>query len=105
MTSNRPDDNEFVTIRNLTKNYGAFRALNDVSFGIKEGEIFGYIGPNGAGKTTTMKILVGLITDFQGEVSIGGYQVPKTERRNPQTAGLSSPKRRFPRMAHRKPSA
>lgn len=48
-----------------------------MSFDIKEGEIFGYIGPNGAGKTTTMKILVGLITDFQGEVSIGGYQVPK----------------------------
>ena len=77
MTSNRPDDNEFVTIHNLTKSFGTFHALNDVSFGIKEGEIFGYIGPNGAGKTTTMKILVGLITDFQGEVSIGGYQVPK----------------------------
>src|SRR3972149_5322743 len=43
----------------------------------KRGEIFGYIGPNGAGKTTTMKILIGLITDFQGEVLIDGYQVPK----------------------------
>ena len=77
MTSNGTNDNEFVTIRNLTKNFGGFHALNDVSFTIKEGEIFGYIGPNGAGKTTTMKILVGLITDFKGEVSIGGYQVPK----------------------------
>ncbi len=77
MSSSRSDDNEFVTIHNLTKSFGTFHALNDVSFGIKEGEIFGYIGPNGAGKTTTMKILVGLITDFQGEVSIGGYQVPK----------------------------
>ncbi len=77
MTSYRPNDNEFVTIHNLSKNFGSFHALNDVSFNIKEGEIFGYIGPNGAGKTTTMKILVGLITDFQGEVSIGGYQVPK----------------------------
>jgi ABC-2 type transport system ATP-binding protein len=79
MTSNRPNDNEFVTIRNLAKDFGGFQALNNVSFTIKEGEIFGYIGPNGAGKTTTMKILVGLITDFQGEVSIGGYQVPKTK--------------------------
>jgi ABC-2 type transport system ATP-binding protein len=61
----------------VTKSFGSFRALNSISFGIKEGEIFGYIGPNGAGKTTTMKILVGLISDFQGEVSIGGYQVPK----------------------------
>jgi ABC-2 type transport system ATP-binding protein len=77
MSSNHLDDNEFVTIHNLAKSFGSFHALNDVSFGIKEGEIFGYIGPNGAGKTTTMKILVGLITDFQGEVSIGGYQVPK----------------------------
>jgi len=78
MTRNRLNDsNEFVVLRNVTKNFGSFRALNDISFGIKEGEIFGYIGPNGAGKTTTMKILVGLISDFQGEVSIGGYQVPK----------------------------
>jgi ABC-2 type transport system ATP-binding protein len=79
MTSNRPNDNEFVSIRNLAKDFGGFHALNNVSFTIKEGEIFGYIGPNGAGKTTTMKILVGLITDFQGEVTIGGYQVPKTK--------------------------
>jgi ABC-2 type transport system ATP-binding protein len=79
MTSNRPNDNEFVTIHNLAKDFGGFHALNNVSFTIKEGEIFGYIGPNGAGKTTTMKILVGLITDFQGEVTIGGYQVPKTK--------------------------
>ncbi|MCX6643789.1 MAG: ABC transporter ATP-binding protein [Candidatus Bathyarchaeota archaeon] len=78
MTSNRLNDsNEFVVLHNVTKSFGSFRALNSISFGIKEGEIFGYIGPNGAGKTTTMKILVGLISDFQGEVSIGGYQVPK----------------------------
>ena len=78
MTSSPNNNNgEFVVIRNLAKSFGGFHALNAVSFDIKEGEIFGYIGPNGAGKTTTMKILVGLITDFQGEVSIGGYQVPK----------------------------
>ena len=77
MISNRLNDNEFVTLHNLTKTYGAFRALDSISLGIKEGEIFGYIGPNGAGKTTTMKILVGLITEFQGEVSIGDLQVPK----------------------------
>jgi ABC-2 type transport system ATP-binding protein len=77
LTSKPNNTNEFVVIHNLAKSFGGFHALNDVSFDIKEGEIFGYIGPNGAGKTTTMKILVGLITDFQGEVSIGGYQVPK----------------------------
>ena len=67
----------FVTLRNVTKKFGAFNALNDVSLEIREGEIFGYIGPNGAGKTTTMKILVGLISSFRGEVSIGGLQLPK----------------------------
>ena len=68
---------DFVVLKNVSKYYGTFRALDNVSFTIKEGEIFGYIGPNGAGKTTTMKILVDLISDFQGEISIGGHQIPK----------------------------
>jgi ABC-2 type transport system ATP-binding protein len=77
MSSNSSINDEFVVIRNVTKDYNSFRALDNVSFSIKRGEIFGYIGPNGAGKTTTMKILIGLITDFHGEVLIGGYRVPK----------------------------
>jgi ABC-2 type transport system ATP-binding protein len=76
MTSST-NSNSCVTLRGVTKDYNGFRALDDVSFEIREGEIFGYIGPNGAGKTTTLKILVGLINDFQGEVLIGGYQLPK----------------------------
>ncbi len=67
----------FVGLHGVSKKYHNFIALDNVSLEIKEGEIFGYIGPNGAGKTTTMKILVGLITDFQGQVFIGGYQIPK----------------------------
>jgi ABC-2 type transport system ATP-binding protein len=66
----------FVSLQNVTKAYGAFRALDNISLDIQEGEIFGYIGPNGAGKTTTMKILVGLISEFHGQVTIGGYQAP-----------------------------
>ena len=78
MASNFPNGNiPFVSLRSVSKNYFNFRALDNVSFEIKEGEIFGYIGPNGAGKTTTMKILVGLLSDFQGEAFIGGYQVPR----------------------------
>jgi ABC-2 type transport system ATP-binding protein len=78
MTSNRFDDSkEFVVLRDVTKRFGSFCALNDISLGIREGEIFGYIGPNGAGKTTTMKILVGLISDFQGEVFIDEYKLPQ----------------------------
>jgi len=82
MTINSPiNSNDFVTFQDVTKNYNSFKALNNISFSIKEGEIFGYIGPNGAGKTTSMKILVGLITNFKGEVAINGYRLPekKTE--------------------------
>jgi ABC-2 type transport system ATP-binding protein len=77
LASNRPKTEPFVVIRGVSKNYSAFRALDNISFEINEGEIFGYIGPNGAGKTTTMKILIGLITDFQGEVQIGTCKIPK----------------------------
>ena len=67
----------FVTLSDVSKRYGSLLALDNVSFEIKEGEIFGYIGPNGAGKTTTMKIMVGLVSDFQGKVFIGGYCMPE----------------------------
>ena len=77
MEFNHPNPDKFVSLKNLTKRFGNFQALSDISLDIREGEIFGYIGPNGAGKTTTIKILVGLISNFQGEVSIGGYQLPQ----------------------------
>jgi ABC-2 type transport system ATP-binding protein len=66
---------EFVIVQSLSKRFGNFIALDKISFTIRKGEIFGYIGPNGAGKTTTMKILVDLISDFTGEVFIGGQKV------------------------------
>ena len=65
----------FLEIDSVTKRYGDFVALNDVSFGVKKGEIFGYIGPNGSGKTTTIKILVGLLTDFEGDVRFKGRSI------------------------------
>ena len=46
-----------ITVRNLTKLYGTEKAVNDISFDVKTGEILGFLGPNGAGKTTTMKII------------------------------------------------
>jgi len=77
MAEGPPKINGYIVLSDVSKKYGDFQALYDVSFSLGEGEIFGYVGPNGAGKTTTMKILVGLISDFQGEVSIGGYLLPK----------------------------
>lgn len=55
--------------------YRAFKALDGIDFDVKRGEIFGYIGPNGAGKTTTIKIIVGLMRDFGGEVFVSGRPV------------------------------
>jgi len=75
MAGSSVSDKACVSFQGVTKAYGPFRALDNVSFEIKEGEVFGYIGPNGAGKTTTMKILVGLLTDFQGQVYVNGYNV------------------------------
>src|SRR5438046_8518998 len=61
-----------VTVQHLVKRYGQFVAFNDVSFSIKEGEIFGIIGPNGAGKTTAVECISGLRTPDSGSISIQG---------------------------------
>lgn len=61
-----------VTIRNLTKTYGRYRALNNLNLHIEKGDIFGFVGPNGAGKTTTMRIICGLLQADWGEVYIDG---------------------------------
>lgn len=61
-----------IVFGNVTMKYADLVALDQVSFALNEGEIFGYIGPNGAGKTTTIKIIVGLIRDFAGSYSAMG---------------------------------
>lgn len=61
-----------VQIKNLTKCYGKARGINDVSFEIEEGEVFGFIGPNGAGKSTTIRTLLGLIHPTSGSATIFG---------------------------------
>ncbi|MDR1435082.1 MAG: ABC transporter ATP-binding protein [Puniceicoccales bacterium] len=64
-----------VTVQNLTKYYGRFAALCNISFGINEGEVVGLLGPNGAGKSTTLKILGGLIDATSGMVAIRGENI------------------------------
>ena len=61
-----------INLKNITKFYDEFKALNDLSFEIKKGEIVGFLGPNGAGKSTTMKIITGFIPASSGEVHILG---------------------------------
>ncbi len=64
-----------IQIRELTKDYGDFRALKGISFDVRKGEILGLLGPNGAGKSTTMKILTGYISATSGEVTVDGLDL------------------------------
>lgn len=64
-----------IEIKNLTKYYGKSRGVEDVSFDVKEGEIFGFIGPNGAGKSTTIRTLLTLIYPTQGSATIFGKDI------------------------------
>ncbi len=64
-----------VEIRNLTKKFGDFTAVNNISLSVKKGEIFGFLGPNGAGKTTTIKMLCGILMPTSGEGLVSGYDI------------------------------
>jgi ABC-2 type transport system ATP-binding protein len=64
-----------IDIRNLTKKYGQFIAVNDLSLSVAPGEIFGFLGPNGAGKTTTIRIIAGLSLPTSGSVIVNGIDV------------------------------
>lgn len=67
-----------VEAKNLVKRFGSFTAVDDVSFSVKRGEIFGLLGPNGAGKSTTFKMLCGLLNPTKGSSFVNGYDVQMT---------------------------
>lgn len=64
-----------LQLKNLTKIYGEQKAVNEISFDIRQGEIVGFLGPNGAGKSTTMKIATGFLPPTSGEAWVGGFNV------------------------------
>ncbi len=64
-----------IKVEKLTKNYGHHKAVDDISFEVKTGEILGFLGPNGAGKTTTMKIITNYLNCEQGDIIIGGKSI------------------------------
>ena len=76
-----------IEIQNLTKNYGKHRGVENVSFSVREGEIFGFLGPNGAGKSTTIRAMLGLIQYKQGQIFIGGFDVKKEKEKILQMVG------------------
>jgi len=78
----KPDNSPAIEVSHLTKHFGEVLAVNDISFNVKEGELFGFLGPNGAGKTTTINILTGLARLDSGMINIGGIDCT----RNPKAA-------------------
>lgn len=66
-----------ITVKNLVKNYGEFKAVKSISFDVMEGEIFGLLGPNGAGKSTTLEIIETLRQKTSGEVIVDGFNLDK----------------------------
>jgi ABC-2 type transport system ATP-binding protein len=64
-----------IKVQNLTKLFGAKRAVDDISFSVERGEVLGFLGPNGAGKSTTMRMITGFIPPSDGSVSVGGYDM------------------------------
>jgi len=66
---------DIIEVENLTKKFGHFTAVDNVSFKVKKGEIFGFLGPNGAGKSTTIRMLTTLLRPTSGRARIAGYDL------------------------------
>ena len=64
-----------IEVHNLTRRFGAFTAVDDITFDVREGEIFGFLGSNGAGKSTTIRMLCGLLRPTSGSATVGGIDV------------------------------
>lgn len=80
--------NTALSIRNLIKDYGRFRAVHDISFEVMEGEFFGFLGPNGAGKTSTINVVTGLANYHHGEVRVFGHDVMRDYKKTRALIGL-----------------
>ncbi len=76
-------DEYTIEVNNLSKKFGSFTAVDDVSFNVRPGEVYGWLGPNGAGKTTTIRMLLGLLTPTSGEARVLGYN-PATQTKSMQ---------------------
>jgi ABC-2 type transport system ATP-binding protein len=80
--------NNIIEVKNLVKKYNNFIAVDDVSFDVKQGEIFGFLGPNGAGKTTTIKMLTTLLEPTSGNILINGFDPEKEQEKARESFGI-----------------
>jgi ABC-2 type transport system ATP-binding protein len=86
------DNGNIIEVKNLTKMFGDFAAVDDISFSVKKGEIFGLLGPNGAGKSTTLRMLSTLSRPTKGTATIGGYDTVKHDTEVRKLIGIVSEK-------------
>lgn len=77
-----------IEVRDLTKKFNGFKAVDEISFMVKSGELFGLLGPNGAGKTTTIRMLTGIFKPESGTALIGGYDIQKNPLEAKQLMGI-----------------
>ena len=80
--------NNIINVENLVKKFGPMAAVDDISFEVEAGEIFGFLGPNGAGKTTTINILCALLKPTSGRAVVNGFDVVKQQNKVRQSIGL-----------------
>ena len=81
-----------IEVENLSKLFGDFAAVNNISFQVKAGEIFGFLGANGAGKTTAMKMLIGISSPTSGKATVAGFDVYKEAESIKKNIGYMSQK-------------
>lgn len=81
-----------IETNNLTKKFGNFTSVDNISFNVKKGEIFGFLGANGAGKTTTIRMLCGVLAPTSGDAFVGGFSVVKEPEKVKQSIGYMSQK-------------
>ena len=86
------ENNTIVEVSNLTKKFGNFTAVDNITFKVKEGEIFGFLGANGAGKTTAMQMLIGLSKQTSGEAIVAGYNIRHESEQIKKNIGYMSQK-------------
>lgn len=85
-------DSLAISTLNLTKKFGNFVSVNDVTFDVKKGEIFGFLGSNGAGKTTTIRMLCGILPPTSGVGTVAGFDIVKQPERIKENIGYMSQK-------------
>ena len=85
-------ENKAIICKDLTKQFGDFKAVNKITFDVDQGEIFGFLGANGAGKTTAMRILCGLSYPTSGEAKVAGFDVNKQQEQIKKNIGYMSQK-------------